>query len=348
MHVADFDYSLPQELIAQYPAPRRRDARLLILESDGGQRDTGIGELPSMVAPGDLIVLNDTRVIPARLRSAKETGGAVEILIEKFLTDYRALAQIRASKAPKSGARIKIEPTGDVIVAGRRDDLFVIETARAESLRALVEKCGHVPLPPYIARPDEALDRERYQTVYASKPGAIAAPTAGLHLDREMLGQFEDRGAVLGYVTLHVGAGTFQPLRTDDIASHTMHAERIEVPAALCNKFRETRAAGKRIIAIGTTVVRALETAADRSRLIAPYSDETRLFIRPGYDFRAVDAMLTNFHLPRSTLLMLVCAFGGCDKVMAAYHHAVAEGYRFFSYGDAMWLERARSGKPGE
>ncbi len=348
MHVADFDYSLPQELIAQYPAPRRRDARLLILESDGGQRDTGIGELPSMVAPGDLIVLNDTRVIPARLRGAKETGGAVEILIEKFLTDYRALAQIRASKAPKSGARIKIEPTGDVIVAGRRDDLFVIETARAESLRALVEKCGHVPLPPYIARPDEALDRERYQTVYASKPGAIAAPTAGLHLDREMLGQFEDRGAVLGYVTLHVGAGTFQPLRTDDIASHTMHAERIEVPAALCNKFRETRAAGKRIIAIGTTVVRALETAADRSRLIAPYSGETRLFIRPGYDFRAVDAMLTNFHLPRSTLLMLVCAFGGCDKVMAAYHHAVAEGYRFFSYGDAMWLERARSGKPGE
>ena len=245
MHVADFDYSLPPELIAQYPAPRRRDARLLILESDGGQRDTGIGELPSMVASGDLIVLNDTRVIPARLRGAKETGGAVEILIEKFLTEYSALAQIRASKAPKSGARIKIEPTGDVIVAGRRDDLFVIKTARAESLRALVEKCGHVPLPPYIARPDEALDRERYQTVYASKPGAIAAPTAGLHLDLEMLGQFEDRGAVLGYVTLHVGAGTFQPLRTDDIASHTMHAERIEVPAALCDKFRETRAAGK-------------------------------------------------------------------------------------------------------
>ncbi len=345
MHVADFDYSLPQELIAQYPAPRRRDARLLILESDGGQRDTGIGELPSMVAPGDLIVLNDTRVIPARLRGAKETGGAVEILIEKFLTEYSALAQIRASKAPKSGARIKIEPTGDVIVAGRRDDLFVIETAHAESLRALVEKCGHVPLPPYIARPDEALDRERYQTVYASKPGAIAAPTAGLHLDREMLGQFEDRGAVLGYLTLHVGAGTFQPLRTDDIASHTMHAERIEVPAALCDKFRETRAAGKRVIAIGTTVVRALETAADRNRRIVPYSGETRLFIRPGYDFLAVDAMLTNFHLPRSTLLMLVCAFGGCDKVMAAYHHAVAEGYRFFSYGDAMWLEPARSGK---
>lgn len=348
MHVADFDYSLPQELIAQYPAPRRRDARLLILESDGDQRDTGIGELPAMVAPGDLIVLNDTRVLPARLRGAKETGGAVEILIEKFLTEYSALAQIRASKAPKSGARIKIEPTGEVVVAGRRDDLFVIETARAESLRALVEKCGHVPLPPYIARPDEAPDRERYQTVYASNPGAIAAPTAGLHLDREMLGQFEDRGAVLGYVTLHVGAGTFQPLRTNDIASHTMHAERIEVPAALCDKFRATRAAGKRVIAIGTTVVRALETATDRNRLLAPYSGETRLFIRPGYAFRAIDAMLTNFHLPRSTLLMLVCAFGGCEKVMAAYHHAVAKGYRFFSYGDAMWLEPTRSGKPGE
>ena len=345
MKLSDFDYPLPHELIAQYPAPCRRDARLLILEGNGTRRDAVIGELPSMVAAGDLIVLNDTRVIPARLRGAKETGGAAEILIEKFLTEYRALAQIRASKAPKAGARIKIEPAGEVIVAGRRDDLFVIETASAESLHLLVEKCGHVPLPPYITRPDEALDRERYQTVYASNPGAIAAPTAGLHLDREMLGQFEDRGAVLGYVTLHVGAGTFLPLRTDDIASHTMHAERIEVPAALCDQFRETRAAGKRIIAIGTTVVRALETAADRNRLIAPYSGETRLFIRPGYDFLTVDAMLTNFHLPRSTLLMLVCAFGGCDKVMAGYHHAVAEGYRFFSYGDAMCLESARSGK---
>ena len=338
MQLTDFDFDLPQELIAQYPPAQRRDARMLIMRrGSDALNDARITELLPLIEAGDLVVLNDTRVIPARLFGRKETGGAVEILIERPISEHRALAHVSASKTPRPGSRITLDPRGEITVTGRDGEWFVIESEPC--LQTLLGESGHVPLPPYIDRADETIDSERYQTVYASKPGAVAAPTAGLHLDREMLEELTDRGVELAYVTLHIGAGTFQPVRTPDLDLHTMHAERVEVSPEVCHAIERTRARGGRIIAVGTTVVRALETAASGQDRIDDFCGETRLFIRPGFEFRCVDAMLTNFHLPRSTLLMLVCAFGGIDRVTAAYRHAVDAGYRFFSYGDAMWIE---------
>ena len=345
MQISDFDYALPDTQIAQYPLTRRRDARLLVLGAEvGAWSDSGIACLPSLLRPMDVVVVNDTRVIPARLFGRKASGGAVEILIERMMSSRQAMAQLRASKATRPGTRIALEPHGAIEVWGREGDLFLIEGADGEELPSLLAAGGHVPLPPYITRADDALDAERYQTVFADKPGAVAAPTAGLHLDEAMLEEIAVRGVSLAKVTLHVGAGTFQPLRSDDIEAHVMHAERVEVSAETCATIATARAAGGRVVAVGTTVARALETAAAETGALAPYRGDTRLFIREGFEFHMVDALLTNFHLPRSTLLMLVAAFAGYTRTMAAYRHAVAAGYRFFSYGDAMWLERAAAG----
>jgi S-adenosylmethionine:tRNA ribosyltransferase-isomerase len=336
---ADFDFDLPPSSIAQYPTARRRDARLLVLDRSGGFKDSVIADFPALLAPGDLVVLNDTRVIPARLFGHKESGGKVEILIERVLGADRALAHIRASKAPRTGTRLLLEPSGELRVVGRQDDLYIVDLVQGQDLGTLLDASGHIPLPPYIDRTDERVDAERYQTVYAANPGAVAAPTAGLHFDRELLDDIAGRCAGVVYVTLHVGAGTFRPVRDNDIEAHVLHAEHVEVSEETCQAVRATQAAGGRIVAVGTTVTRALETAASGGRIM-PYQGDTRLFIRPGYEFRVVDALLTNFHLPRSTLLMLVCAFGGQAQVMGGYRHAIERGYRFYSYGDAMWLER--------
>ena len=342
MQLSDFDYVLPDAQIAQYPPARRRDARLLVLGAGTGLwTNSGIAALPALLRPSDLVVVNDTRVIPARLHGRKATGGVVEILIERVLSPLAALAQIRASKSPREGQRITLDPQGVLVVRGREGALFVVEAVGGADIAGLLAASGHIPLPPYIQRADEALDAERYQTVFARQPGAVAAPTAGLHIDEALLDEMQARGAAIATVTLHVGAGTFSPLRSDDIDAHVMHAERVEVSAELVAAVARARAAGGRVVAIGTTVARALEAAAQRPDGLAPFSDDTRLFIRAGFEFQVVDALLTNFHLPRSTLLMLVAAFGGQARVLAAYHHAVAAGYRFFSYGDAMWLARA-------
>jgi len=295
-----------------------------------------------LVKPGDLLVLNDTRVIPARLFGTKPTGGAVELLIERIVDERRAHAHLKASKFPRPGTRIALAGGGTLMVGERRGDLVEVSTDAAETLPALLERVGHIPLPPYIDRPDTDADRERYQTVFAARPGAVAAPTAGLHFDQALLDQLVAAGVRLGRLTLHVGAGTFQPVRAEQLAEHRLHAEQVEVGAELCAQIAETRTRGGRVVAVGTTVVRALETAAE-SGVVQPYAGETRLFIHPGRDFRfrVVDALMTNFHLPRSTLLMLVCAFAGRERVLAAYAHAVAAGYRFFSYGDAMWITPA-------
>lgn len=295
-----------------------------------------------LVKPGDLLVLNDTRVIPARLFGTKPTGGAVELLIERIVDERRAHAHLKASKFPRPGTRIALAGGGTLMVGERRGDLVEVSTDAAETLPALLERVGHIPLPPYIDRPDTDADRERYQTVFAARPGAVAAPTAGLHFDQALLDQLVAAGVRLGRLTLHVGAGTFQPVRAEQLAEHRLHAEQVEVGAELCAQIAETRARGGRVVAVGTTVVRALETAAE-SGVVQPYAGETRLFIHPGRDFRfrVVDALMTNFHLPRSTLLMLVCAFAGRERVLAAYAHAVAAGYRFYSYGDAMWITPA-------
>ncbi len=343
MRLEDFDYELPPELIAQRPLPERSASRLLVLDEAGGLSDRRFRDLPRLLAPGDLLVFNDTRVMPARLLGRKETGGAVEVLVERITGPDRALAHVRASKAPRPGTRLRLGGGAVCRVAGRAADLFALELETgAPDFAALLERHGQVPLPPYIRRPPGPEDRERYQTVYARVPGAVAAPTAGLHFDEEVLAALEARGIERAALTLHVGAGTFQPVRGADIGSHRMHAERLEVPEAVCEAVARTRARGGRVVAVGTTVVRALESAAGEDGVVRPLRGETRLFIRPGHRFRAVDALVTNFHLPRSTLLMLVCAFGGHARVMAAYRHAVARRYRFYSYGDAMLLLRPR------
>jgi S-adenosylmethionine:tRNA ribosyltransferase-isomerase len=347
VHLGDFDYSLPKDLIAQYPRPTRRDARLLVVGRDPAVgADLTIADLPRLLHAGDLVVLNDTRVIPARLFGHKETGGAIEILIERVVGPQRALAHVRASKAPQRGARLLLQPSGELVVAGREDDLFLLDSPTGQDLHLLLARAGHMPLPPYIERPDEVSDAERYQTVYARAPGAVAAPTAGLHIDCDLLDEMQAMGVALAYVTLHVGAGTFRPLRSP-IKDHVMHAEQIEVSQDLCAAVNGARRSGGRIVAIGTTVARALETAAQMALPLQPFSGDTRLFIQPGFRFRVVDALLTNFHLPRSTLLILVSTFAGHAPVMAAYALAVEEKFRFFSYGDAMWLERAVIDEPG-
>jgi len=340
MRLSDFNYDLPEELIAQYPLPQRSASRLLRLDSgDGAIQDLAFRQLPELLAPGDLMVFNDTQVVPARLYASKATGGRVELLVERVLEPALALAHIRASKSPKAGSRLLLEGDGQAVeVMGRRGALFEIRLTEGD-FHELMQRQGHMPLPPYIARTDRSLDRERYQTVYGRRPGAVAAPTAGLHFDPELLARIQARGVELAHVTLHVGAGTFQPVRVEELDRHQMHSEWLEVDEGVCEQVRAVRARGGRVIAVGTTSVRCLETAAASGR-IAPYRGDTRLFIRPGYSFRCVDGLITNFHLPQSTLLMLVSAFAGYAEIRRAYRHAIAQRYRFFSYGDAMFLER--------
>jgi S-adenosylmethionine:tRNA ribosyltransferase-isomerase len=333
MRIADFDYELPRELIARYPAPHRRGSRLLAV--DAGIRDLQFSELPTLLRRGDLLVFNDTRVIKARLTGRKETGGKAEILVERIESERSALAHVRASKSPRPGTRILLGQGVSAAVTGRADDLFALEFSAA--VLPLLEEQGEVPLPPYLERAAEDADVERYQTVYAKDPGAVAAPTAGLHFDHAMLEETLAAGVRHAHVTLHVGAGTFQNLREEDIEQNRLHAERVEVSQACVDAIDATRAAGGRVVAVGTTSVRSLECASAGGNLAA-FRGETDLFIRPGYEFRTVDAMITNFHLPQSSLLMLVAAFAGTERVLDAYAHAVREKYRFFSYGDAMFM----------
>jgi len=342
MRLTDFQYDLPEELIAQQPLTDRAASRLLAVPAEGDRLlDLQFRDLPGLLHPGDLLVFNDTRVIPARLYGRKASGGKVEMLVERLLAPNRALAHLRSSHSPKPGAMLEVGRFR-LLVTGRQDDLFELESQGCE-LAEILEAEGHMPLPPYIRRADAELDRDRYQTVYAERPGAVAAPTAGLHFDQPMLERLMGQGIRFARVTLHVGAGTFQPVRVDDLGQHRMHAEWVEVDQQVCDQIRHTRESGGRIIAVGTTAVRALESAA-ASGALRPFQGDTRLFITPGYRFRVVDALLTNFHLPGSTLLMLVAAFAGYSRVMAAYAHAVRERYRFFSYGDAMFLLRAGEG----
>ena len=334
---ADFHYELPEELIAQHPAARRRDSRLLHLDgASGALADLRFVDLPQLLKAGDLLVFNDTRVVPARLHGHKDTGGRVEILLERVIDGGRVVAQLRSSKPPAAGSHIQLSDGTRLTVAGRADDFWLLDFH--EEPGAVFERCGEMPLPPYMKRAADDSDRERYQTVYAREPGAVAAPTAGLHFDAELLDACRQAGVASAHVTLHVGAGTFQPVRVDDVRDHRMHAERAVVPDSVCDAIGACRARGGRVVAVGTTAVRALETAAAGGGL-APYVGDTRIFITPGFRFRVVDALVTNFHLPESTLLMLVSAFAGRDKVLAAYRHAVERRYRFFSYGDAMFVE---------
>jgi S-adenosylmethionine:tRNA ribosyltransferase-isomerase len=343
MQLSDFRFDLPPELIAQHPLPGRGDSRLLAMDGPtGALRDLRFADLPALLRPGDLLVFNNTRVMRARLFGQKASGGRVEILVERLLAQDQALAQIRASKSPKPGGRILLGGGETLEVLGREGDLYLLRALDA-GFADLMQRHGHVPLPPYIARPDEAADLERYQTVFASREGAVAAPTAGLHFDGAMLTRLADLGVATAELTLHVGAGTFQPVRVQDLDGHVMHAEYLELDEEVCDRVRAARSAGGRVVAVGTTSVRSLETAAAAgSGDLRPFRGDSRLFIRPGYRFRVVDAMVTNFHLPESTLLMLVCAFAGHEQVLAAYRHAVAQRYRFFSYGDAMFLTRRR------
>ena len=338
MQLSDFDYHLPEELIAQYPAAERSASRMLVLDGETGALSDGVfANLPELLRSQDLLVFNDTRVMAARMYGRKETGGKVEILLERLLAPGRALAHVKASKSPATGSRIRVADEW-LRVAGRMDDLFVLEAPDLD-FAALMDAHGHMPLPPYIRRDDEQFDESRYQTVYADRPGAVAAPTAGLHFDDSILQRIAAMGIKTARVTLHVGAGTFQPVRVDDIHRHSMHKEWVEVDAAVCRQVESTRREGGRVVAVGTTSVRSLESAAASGKL-EPFQGDTRLFITPGYEFKVVDAMLTNFHLPQSTLLMLVSAFAGHQNVMRAYVHAVRQRYRFFSYGDAMFITR--------
>jgi S-adenosylmethionine:tRNA ribosyltransferase-isomerase len=333
----DFHYDLPEELIARHPAARRSDSRLLHLDGrSGAVADLRFTDLPGLLRAGDLLVFNETRVIPARLLAHKATGGKVELLLERVVGGGHALVQLRSSKAPAPGSLIHLPGDRSARVVGREDDFWLLDFGSDPA--AVFEAHGEMPLPPYLRRAAEESDRERYQTVYARVPGAVAAPTAGLHFDTALLEACVRAGVARAQVTLHVGAGTFQPVRVDDLRDHRMHAEFTEVPAATCEAVAACRARGGRVVAVGTTSVRALESAAQGGRL-TPYTGDTRLFITPGYRFQVVDALITNFHLPESTLLMLVAAFAGRGHVLAAYRHAVAARYRFFSYGDAMFVE---------
>jgi S-adenosylmethionine:tRNA ribosyltransferase-isomerase len=335
---SDFSFDLPTELIAQTPLPERSASRLLVVDATRDTLDDrGFSDLVDFVEPGDLLVFNDTRVLPARLHGRKETGGAVEILIERVIGTHEARAQLGVSKKPKPGARITLADGSFATVTGRDGQFFDLSFDKSEPLEKLLSRLGHMPLPPYIARDADVADGERYQTVFATNPGAVAAPTAGLHFDQSLLDRLAARGVDFGYITLHVGAGTFQPVRTDSLREHVMHREWLNVGAELVEKMRRARAAGRRVIAVGTTVVRALESAK-RDGVVQPFAGETQIFIFPGYRIDSVDALVTNFHLPESTLLMLVSAFAGRERMLGAYRHAVAQRYRFFSYGDAMLI----------
>ncbi len=345
MKRTDFNYELPQELIAQYPLAERTASRLLCANGATGQLDhRQFFDLVGLLAPGDLLVFNNTRVIPARMWGQKASGGKIEVLVERVLSERECLAQVRASKSPKPGIVLQLRqnPESTLIdahltVIDREGEFFRLRSDSDETLLKLMERIGHMPLPPYMERADEAMDQERYQTVYAQREGAVAAPTAGLHFDADLMEQCLEVGVDIGFVTLHVGAGTFQPVRVDNIEEHPMHAEYLEVDEELCAQVTACRERGGRVIAVGTTAVRSLETAAGSGEL-QPFEGESDIFIFPGYSFRVVDAMITNFHLPESTLIMLVSAFSGREFILEAYAEAVSHQYRFFSYGDAMFL----------
>lgn len=351
MDISGFHFELPPELIAQQALPERSASRLLQIgagvpgrgRDDLSVQDLHFRDLPQLLRAGDLLVANDSRVLPARLFGQKATGGKVELLLERVLGDTEALVQLRSSHAPKPGAMLEFGADLTAQVLERRDEFFVLRFSRP--VVPALEDRGHVPLPPYIRREDAPVDRQRYQTVYAREQGSVAAPTAGLHFDVGLLAAISARGVDFRTLTLHVGAGTFAPLRPQQLKTGRLHAERLEVSAELCGAVAACRARGGRVIAVGTTATRGLESAGESGEL-RPFRGETSLFIRSGYRFQVVDAMVTNFHLPESSLLMLVCAFGGTDRVLAAYRHAVQERYRFFSYGDAMFLEKAPTASP--
>ncbi|EOU2464378.1 tRNA preQ1(34) S-adenosylmethionine ribosyltransferase-isomerase QueA [Vibrio navarrensis] len=347
MQVSDFHFDLPDELIARYPQPERTASRLLQLNGNTGEvKDGTFKDVLDLVQPGDLVVFNNTRVIPARMFGRKASGGKLEVLVERMLDDKRLLAHVRCSKSPKPGSTVILGENDQYSaeMVARHGALFELKLKGDKTLLEVLEEIGHMPLPPYIDRPDEDADKERYQTVYNQKPGAVAAPTAGLHFDAQLLEQMQAKGVELAYVTLHVGAGTFQPVKVDNIHDHHMHAEYAEVPQEVVDAIAATKARGGRIIAVGTTSVRSLESAAQdalkKGTELAPYFADTEIFIYPGYQYQLVDCLITNFHLPESTLIMLVSAFAGYEHTMRAYQHAVDNQYRFFSYGDAMFIEK--------
>lgn len=345
MRVADFSFDLPEELIARYPKADRSASRLMALNGSSGElMDANFTDLVDHVNAGDLLVFNNTRVIPARMFGQKASGGKLEVLVERLLDERRVLAHIRCSKSPKPGSEILLEGKVKATMVARHDALFELEIHGEQTVLSVLDDIGHMPLPPYIDRPDEESDRERYQTVYNEKPGAVAAPTAGLHFDDALLAQLKDKGVNFAFVTLHVGAGTFQPVKVDEIADHVMHAEYVEVSADVVEQINQTKTNGNKVIAVGTTSVRSLESAAKAAKLsnkpLSEFYGDTDIFITPGYEFEIVDALVTNFHLSESTLLMLVSAFAGYENIINAYQHAVAEKYRFFSYGDAMFLTK--------
>lgn len=345
MRVADFSFELPESLIAHYPQSERSGCRLLQLDGPSGALTHGVfTDLLDNLEAGDLLVFNNTRVIPARMFGRKVSGGKIEVLVERVLGDHRVLAHVRASKAPKPGTELLLgddESVAATMVA-RHDTLFELRFNDERDVFTILNAVGHMPLPPYIDRPDEDADRELYQTVYSEKPGAVAAPTAGLHFDEPLLAALSEKGIEMAFVTLHVGAGTFQPVRVETLEEHVMHAEYAEVPQDVVDAVLACKARGKRVVAVGTTSVRSLESAANASKgaLIAPFFGDTSIFIFPGYHYQVIDALVTNFHLPESTLIMLVSAFAGYKNTMNAYQQAVAEQYRFFSYGDAMFISR--------
>ncbi|MBX2809521.1 MAG: tRNA preQ1(34) S-adenosylmethionine ribosyltransferase-isomerase QueA [Cellvibrionaceae bacterium] len=342
MRRQDFYYALPEELIARYPATERTGSRLLCLDGQTGIcQHRQFPDLLAQLVPGDVMVFNNTRVIPARIFGRKATGGKVEVLVERVVDAYACLAHIRASKSPKAGTVVHFEGGASAVVIAREGDLFHLQS-QSQTLISLLETLGHMPLPPYIDREDDADDQSRYQTVYGRQAGAVAAPTAGLHFDEALLAAIAAKGVEIVYVTLHVGAGTFQPVRVDNISDHKMHTEWMSFDGDACDAVNRAKAEGRRVVAVGTTSVRCLETAAQASTTdqLVPYQGETQIFIYPGYEFRVVDALLTNFHLSESTLLMLVCAFAGYEETLNAYRQAVAQRYRFFSYGDAMFIIR--------
>ena len=345
MKLSDFKYELPDELIARYPTKERTDSRLLSLNGNSGLVSHGkFTDLMSHIAENDLIIFNNTKVIPARLLGQKHSGGKVEVLVERVLDDNRVLAHVRCNKAPKPGTQMRLENAINVEMQHREDNLFVLKFLHQESVFSLLDKYGHMPLPPYIDRADELDDKQRYQTVYADKAGAVAAPTAGLHFDDNLLAAIKSKGARIEFVTLHVGAGTFLPVRVEDVSQHQMHSEYAEVSDDVVKAILETKSKGGKVVAVGTTSVRSLESAAkyalEHNQALSAYAAETDIFIYPGFQFQLVDAMVTNFHLPESTLIMLISAFAGQDNVLRAYDIAVKEKYRFFSYGDAMYITR--------
>ncbi|MBY0485451.1 tRNA preQ1(34) S-adenosylmethionine ribosyltransferase-isomerase QueA [Nitrosomonas sp.] len=342
MKTQDFDYYLPAELIAQFPAEQRASSRLLYLDSIHNHRqDTLFSNLPNYLRAGDVMVFNDTQVIKARLFGKKDSGGNVEVMVERVLDDRHVLAAIRASHAPKSNSKLLLAYAIPVTVITRESEFYTLRFEHEKPVGELLECYGQLPLPPYIARPATAADESRYQTVYARNSGAVAAPTAGLHFDTGMMDRLRAMGVIIVYVTLHIGAGTFQPVRVENIADHTMHSETFHIPQATVDAIEQAKSTGGRILSVGTTSLRALESCASlhRGQLVAGYGD-TQIFITPGYRFQVVERLLTNFHLPCSTLLMLVSAFAGMNNIQCAYHHAVTARYRFFSYGDAMLIEK--------